>query len=213
MVLRLKAWESRAPPGLLKADHRCQMTADSDKPNAIPIPNDTQPRATGANCQLSPDICHLNTAGWSSPVARQAHNLKVAGSNPAPATNQNTRYPNKIAGVLIQTAHADAKCLGTMYGRPPIARAKRQRGSFGWLQSCIRPLCAVFVTAGLDGIRRIGTLSYGRARWRPVVPSGFAAPGPTVLVITALAARNFPGGISSPRSMQLPSGGRPLRVS
>ena len=28
---------------------------------------------------------HLN-AGWSSPVARQAHNLKVAGSNPAPAT-------------------------------------------------------------------------------------------------------------------------------
>ena len=25
--------------------------------------------------------------GWSSPVARQAHNLKVAGSNPAPATN------------------------------------------------------------------------------------------------------------------------------
>ncbi|MGO7732517.1 hypothetical protein ACC704_31030, partial [Rhizobium johnstonii] len=24
--------------------------------------------------------------GWSSPVARQAHNLKAAGSNPAPAT-------------------------------------------------------------------------------------------------------------------------------
>ncbi len=28
----------------------------------------------------------MHTAGWSSPVARQAHNLKVAGSNPAPAT-------------------------------------------------------------------------------------------------------------------------------
>ena len=28
----------------------------------------------------------LRIAGWSSPVARQAHNLKVAGSNPAPAT-------------------------------------------------------------------------------------------------------------------------------
>ena len=26
-------------------------------------------------------------AGWSSPVARQAHNLKVGGSNPPPATN------------------------------------------------------------------------------------------------------------------------------
>jgi hypothetical protein len=30
---------------------------------------------------LAPD------AGWSSLVARQAHNLKAAGSNPAPATN------------------------------------------------------------------------------------------------------------------------------
>ena len=30
----------------------------------------------------------LGDAGWSSPVARQAHNLKVAGSNPAPATNE-----------------------------------------------------------------------------------------------------------------------------
>ena len=29
-------------------------------------------------------------AGWSSPVARQAHNLKVVGSNPTPATNNTT---------------------------------------------------------------------------------------------------------------------------
>ena len=27
------------------------------------------------------------TAGWSSPVAREAHNLEVVGSNPAPATS------------------------------------------------------------------------------------------------------------------------------
>src|SRR5690349_11835888 len=33
-------------------------------------------------------VCVTGDAGWSSPVARQAHNLKVAGSNPAPATNQ-----------------------------------------------------------------------------------------------------------------------------
>jgi hypothetical protein len=30
--------------------------------------------------------CQRSVAGWSSPVARQAHNLKAAGSNPAPAT-------------------------------------------------------------------------------------------------------------------------------
>jgi hypothetical protein len=28
----------------------------------------------------------FNVAGWSSPVAREAHNLEVAGSNPVPAT-------------------------------------------------------------------------------------------------------------------------------
>ena len=28
-----------------------------------------------------------NIAGWSSSVARRAHNPKVVGSNPAPATN------------------------------------------------------------------------------------------------------------------------------
>jgi hypothetical protein len=32
--------------------------------------------------------CYYQGAGWSSPVARWAHNPKVAGSNPAPATNR-----------------------------------------------------------------------------------------------------------------------------
>ena len=32
-------------------------------------------------------ICIDNVAGWSSMVARQAHNLKVIGSNPIPASN------------------------------------------------------------------------------------------------------------------------------
>ncbi len=30
---------------------------------------------------------HTSDAGWSSLVARRAHNPKVVGSNPAPATN------------------------------------------------------------------------------------------------------------------------------
>ena len=32
------------------------------------------------------------TAGWSSLVARQAHNLKVGGSNPSPATNSKLNF-------------------------------------------------------------------------------------------------------------------------
>ena len=35
---------------------------------------------------------HSFGAGWSSPVARRAHNPKVAGSNPAPATIEKPRH-------------------------------------------------------------------------------------------------------------------------
>ena len=38
---------------------------------------------------------NTTNAGWSSPVARQAHNLKVAGSNPAPATKYNAPSSNR----------------------------------------------------------------------------------------------------------------------
>ncbi len=37
-------------------------------------------------CKLETSNWKLTYAGWSSPVARQAHNLKVVGSNPTPAT-------------------------------------------------------------------------------------------------------------------------------
>ena len=38
-------------------------------------------------------------AGWSSPVARQAHNLKAAGSNPAPATKKH-KYIKTLQAAL-----------------------------------------------------------------------------------------------------------------
>ena len=42
----------------------------------------TDPQTT-----TKPKTKKTTNAGWSSPVARQAHNLKVVGSNPTPATN------------------------------------------------------------------------------------------------------------------------------
>ncbi len=64
MVLRLKTRESRSSPGL--------PTGDPIQPiPSPPVPTSPQP---------------IPPAGWSSPVARQAHNLKVRGSNPLPAT-------------------------------------------------------------------------------------------------------------------------------
>jgi hypothetical protein len=40
-------------------------------------------------------------AGWSSPVARRAHNPKVAGSNPAPATKPKPLKSNTFRGFII----------------------------------------------------------------------------------------------------------------
>ena len=46
------------------------------------------------------------TAGWSSLVARRAHNPKVTGSNPVPATKQTLMPVNKVihllTGIFIQ---------------------------------------------------------------------------------------------------------------
>ncbi len=47
-------------------------------------------------------------AGWSSPVARQAHNLKAAGSNPAPATNFIHPPPAIAEGGVLFSALAEA---------------------------------------------------------------------------------------------------------
>ena len=43
--------------------------------------------------RLGPRYRCQHAAGWSSSVARRAHNPKVAGSNPAPATIESTEPP------------------------------------------------------------------------------------------------------------------------
>ena len=78
--------------------------------------NSSERRAVGPERRMgpSPFSCarlriRLSDAGWSSPVARWAHNPKVAGSNPAPATK-----PPKILKVLddsVRAAGASPQCL------------------------------------------------------------------------------------------------------
>ena len=78
MVLRLKTWESRSPPNLISDNPpstRCQTIVPQPKQDT-PVPNQEHRFPTAGT----------PVAGWSSPVARQAHNLKVTGSNPVPAT-------------------------------------------------------------------------------------------------------------------------------
>jgi hypothetical protein len=75
MVLCLKTWESRPLPGLRRAESFSFRCFTNERRASL------EPKAA---------VClwrKVSGAGWSSPVARQAHNLKVVGSNPTPATN------------------------------------------------------------------------------------------------------------------------------
>ena len=47
----------------------------------------------------------MTDAGWSSLVARRAHNPKVVGSNPAPATNT----INTLTGVFLFLPYEKAR--------------------------------------------------------------------------------------------------------
>jgi hypothetical protein len=134
MVLCLKTRESRSPPGL-------------------PSTSNHIPSHSTLTTDNTPSGVHAFGAGWSSPVARQAHNLKVAGSNPAPATNartyEDTHKPTDItqttpsplatmpAGFLSFTLHRQTKPLADTATRlrdrprqtPPAGEGLRIRRS------------------------------------------------------------------------------------
>ena len=83
MVLLLKQWKSRSSPGF--------EASVSREPIRIVIKGRCRNFRAAAFVSRAPiqSITLMGIrlgAGWSSPVARQAHNLKVVGSNPTPAT-------------------------------------------------------------------------------------------------------------------------------
>src|SRR3990167_4789987 len=122
MVLPLKRWKSRSSPGIEAGG--CAETKPIHDASGRPfwrlwrkllMPAKMITRGGAAR----QPICHANRtnkgllgchaqlgngdAGWSSPVARQAHNLKVVGSNPTPAT-KNSKRNQSIARVMNSSA-------------------------------------------------------------------------------------------------------------
>jgi hypothetical protein len=79
MVLPLKRWKSRASPGIAAGALEHEETHSRFQKGG------TGPWFSGRLFLFSAAGLMVD-AGWSSPVARQAHNLKVVGSNPTPAT-------------------------------------------------------------------------------------------------------------------------------
>jgi hypothetical protein len=111
MVLRLKARESRSPPGPLKG---CSSQSSRSKVQTLPHDQNTTSFA----------------AGWSSPVARQAHNLKVTGSNPVPAPNYQEWPPSGghfrfCAQPLTRVSRAAAAVQALSPLSPPYGAGRR----------------------------------------------------------------------------------------
>ena len=89
MVLCLKTWESRSSPGL-----QCTtMPLLRSHPNSSFIGRASR----RISLRRLAEHKRVTDAGWSSPVARQAHNLKVVSSNLAPATNNSTIKSSELA--------------------------------------------------------------------------------------------------------------------
>ena len=80
MVLVPKHWKSRSSPGIVAGGQRKVKAHSQVRGPTIR----GGPFGVSRAHRLRSKIV---VAGWSSPVARQAHNLKVVGSNPTPATN------------------------------------------------------------------------------------------------------------------------------
>jgi hypothetical protein len=107
MVLSLKRWKSRSSPGIEASAQTNTKTQSQRQPHrGAPASAHTEAFASGANI-TRPHNLKLGDAGWSSPVARQAHNLKVTGSNPVPATNSaRTTHSTPIVAQAHASRHA-----------------------------------------------------------------------------------------------------------
>src|SRR5579863_1389770 len=79
-------------------------------------------------------LCYNQMAGWSSQVARWAHNPKVAGSNPAPATKALIRLQARLQsheGLLgMNKPVIPSRSLLLMRSFPPSAES--------FLRPCLR---------------------------------------------------------------------------
>ena len=131
MVLCPKAWKSRSPPGIAAGapERRGLRPFERETTHLLFNPASavgdsafaTCFTARHVTCPSSPAVAAFRRdpvppaqgrhnrstvgAGWSSPVARQAHNLKVVGSNPTPATNSNIHHqPGPPPGFFMSAA-------------------------------------------------------------------------------------------------------------
>jgi hypothetical protein len=118
-------------------------------------------------------------AGWSSPVARQAHNLKAAGSNPAPATTDSClvfgarRTP--VLGAFLRVAEESSTRAGPGFSAiSPYSSARRPSCASASGINTIRSMrlrIACAASARIVGKSRGGSPQVAASPARPFRPS------------------------------------------
>ncbi len=126
MVLCLKTRESRSLPGLSRiSPHHKDKTLQRGGRHLSPPRCRLKPKSSQDKPHRKPRTTKAKKvdAGWSSPVARQAHNLKVVSSNLAPATNRNRKTPSHHETGFLRfyalTARSPAGRRGARRSTPP----------------------------------------------------------------------------------------------
>ena len=78
----------------------------------------------------------FHDAGWSSLVAHRAHNPKVAGSNPAPATNETVGSPTSASGFFTLWTSSGVSCRACV--KPQATATCSSTRSDETTVSCVR---------------------------------------------------------------------------
>ncbi len=151
MVLLLKHRKSRTSPGFAAGARKSTRYAGSSTNPFTLLKTGRSRKAPQGRTAAAPywRVSQANgcsrrrlrptqvVAGWSSPVARQAHNLKVVGSNPTPATNKTARLRG---GFFVPAAHQGCWGNAQSIGARPLLSRKALA-----LEKCLQPrnpLCA-----------------------------------------------------------------------
>ena len=106
--------DTNAPQNPGPTNWPCQQEFSRSHLNEVAMQRKTNAfRASWTVFRFAESRCpkYFHRAGWSSLVARQAHNLKVAGSNPAPATNLSLFAPVAVYLRITTERASDSEWL------------------------------------------------------------------------------------------------------
>ena len=147
--------------------------------------------------------CTGSDAGWSSPVARQAHNLKAAGSNPAPATTDTDKPAASAAGFVFLPVFPIAwrSVHSRMVRRSPCSAANILAGR---IKAKLRQYRAPATRPDGRKTPVIDTLKWSRTRHagRPFLPITATKAAKVAHTAAAKKARPFADhSIASPAAM------------